>query len=62
MVKFLTTFDKYIDNPMGGSVLVNSATTKSMYTQKFSALLIRESNFFKILLVEYKKLPIKLKF
>ena len=44
MVKFLTTFDKYIDNPMGGSVLVNSATTKSMYTQKFSALLIRESN------------------
>jgi len=44
MVKFITTYDKYIDNPMGGSVLVNSATTRSMYTQKFNALLIRESN------------------
>lgn len=36
------TFDKYIDNPSGGSVFTNRSMYKNMYKRKFDALLLRE--------------------
>ena len=36
-------FDKYIDNPSGGSsVVTNRNMYKEMYKQKFNAVLVRE--------------------
>lgn len=36
------SFDKYIDNPSGGSVYTNRNMYKQMYKEKFSAVLLRE--------------------
>ena len=36
------TFDKYIDNPAGGSVFTNRSMYKNMYLTKFNKLLVRE--------------------
>ena len=36
------SFDKYIDNPSGGSVFTNRNMYKRMYKEKFDAVLVRE--------------------
>ena len=36
------TFDKYIDNPSGGSVYTNRNMYKNMYKSKFDKVLVRE--------------------
>lgn len=36
------SFDKYIDNPSGGSVYTNRNMYKAMYKSKFDAILVRE--------------------
>lgn len=36
------SFDKYIDNPSGGSVYTNRNMYKQMYRKKFDAVLVRE--------------------
>lgn len=36
------TFDKYIDNPSGGSVFTNRNMYKDMYKKKFNSVLLRE--------------------
>ena len=36
------TFDKYIDNPSGGSVIPNRNMYREMYAKKFDALMVRE--------------------
>lgn len=36
------SFDKYIDNPSGGSAFTNRGMYKDMYKRKFSAVLLRE--------------------
>ena len=37
------TFDKYIDNPSGGSVFTNRNMYKNMYKDKFDKILLREN-------------------
>ncbi len=42
MTKPKMTFDKYIDNPSGGSVYTNRNMYKQMYSSKFDTLMVRE--------------------
>lgn len=41
------TFDKYIDNPSGGSVFTNRNMYKNMYKDKFDKILLRENGSIK---------------
>ena len=41
------TFDKYIDNPSGGSVFTNRNMYKEMYQKKFDKVLLRENGSIK---------------
>ena len=41
------TFDKYIDNPSGGSVFTNRNMYKTMYKDKFDKILLREQGAIK---------------
>ena len=37
------TYDQYIKNPMGGSVVTNRQVLMDMYNQKWNDLLVREN-------------------
>ena len=41
------SFDKYIDNPSGGSVFTNRNMYKAMYADKFNKILVREQGHIK---------------